>query len=127
MQDYAILPTSIMTNDPNDLVLNIKESAAIVRVANGVLIRAQQRGIVRIRIQDLHDPHITCDILVHDVLYVPGLSRRLLSVDQWNASGGEIWFHPQHTTLRAVDSDTGESQFNSTQRLHSYTTCHEGF
>jgi hypothetical protein len=24
-------------------------------------------------------------------------------------AGGEIWFHPQHTTLRAVDSDTGES------------------
>jgi hypothetical protein len=101
--------SSHMTNDPTDLVLNVEESAAVVQVANGVLIRAQQRGTVRIRIQDLQDPHITCDILVHDVLHVPGLSRRLLSVDQWNASGGEMWFHPQHTALRAVDSDTGES------------------
>jgi hypothetical protein len=65
---------------------------------------------VRIRIQDLNDPHIPCDILVHDVLCVPGLSRRLLSADQWNAAGGKIWFHPNHTTLRAVDSDTGEAQ-----------------
>ena len=52
---------------------------------------------------------MTCDILVHDVLYVPGLSRRLLSVDQWNAAGGEIWFHPEHTTLCAVDSESGEA------------------
>jgi hypothetical protein len=102
--------SSYMTNDESDLVLNVEESLAVVQVANGVLIRAQLRGTVRIRIQDLNDPHISCDILVHDVLYVPGLSRRLLSVDQWNAAGGEIWFHPDHTTLRAVDSDTGEAQ-----------------
>jgi hypothetical protein len=62
--------SSHMTNNLSDLVLNIEESAAVVQVANGVLICAQQCGTVRIRIQDLHDPHITCDILVHDVLYI---------------------------------------------------------
>jgi hypothetical protein len=101
--------SSHMTNDEADLVLNREESNAIVQVANGALIRAELRGTVRVRIQDLNNPHISCDMLIHDVLYVPGLSRRLLSVDQWNAAGGEIWFHPEHTTLRAVDSDTGES------------------
>jgi hypothetical protein len=87
LQDWLIHSgaSSHMTNNLTDLVLNIEESAAVVQVANRVLIPAQQRGTVQIRIQDLHDPHITCDILVHDVLYIPGLSRRLLSVDQWNA------------------------------------------
>jgi hypothetical protein len=84
-----------------------------VQVTNGVLVRAQQRGTVRIRIQDLHNPHITCDILVHDMLHVPGLSWCLLSVNQWNASGRKTWFHPKHTTLQAVDSDTGESHLFS--------------
>jgi hypothetical protein len=120
--------SSHMTNNLTDLVLNIEESAAVVQVANGVLIRAQQRGTVRIRIQDLHDPHITCDILVHDVLYIPDLSRRLLSVDQWNASGGEIWFHPQvHATLRAVDSDTSESHLFSVAKPFTLLRNLDGF
>jgi hypothetical protein len=88
-----------MTNNQADLVLNIEESNAVVRVANGVLIRAELRGTVRVRIEDVHDMQNSCDIYIHDALYVPGLSRRLLSVDQWNAAGGEIWFHPKHTTL----------------------------
>ena len=101
--------SSHITPHAEDSILNVEESNAVVQVANGVLIRAELRGTVRIRLQDLNDPRITCDILVHGVLYVPGLSRRLLSVDQWNAAGGEIWFHPQHTTLCAVDSKSGEA------------------
>ena len=61
------------------------------------------------KFQDLNDPCITCGILAHDVPHVPGLSCRLLSVDQWNAARGEIWFHPQHTTLRDVDIESGEA------------------
>jgi hypothetical protein len=78
---------SHMTNNEADLALNREESNAVVQVANGVLIRAELRGTVRVRIQDLNHPHISCNMLIHDVLYVPGLSRRLLSVDQWNAGG----------------------------------------
>jgi hypothetical protein len=98
-----------MTNDEANLALNQEESNAVVQVADGVLTRAELRGTVRVCVQDLNDPHISCDMLIHDVLCVPGSSRRLLSVDQWNAAGGETWFHPEHTTLQAVDSDTGES------------------
>jgi hypothetical protein len=101
--------SSHVTPHVEDLILNVEESNAVVQVANGALIRAELRGTARIRIQDLNDPRITCDILAHDVLHVPGLSRRLLSVDQWNAAGGEIWFHPEHTALRAVDSESGEA------------------
>ena len=55
-----------MTPYAEDLILNIEESNAV--------IRAELCGTVRIRIQDIKDPRITCYILVHDVLHhVPGL------------------------------------------------------
>jgi hypothetical protein len=101
--------SSHMTNNAANLVLNIEESNAVVQVANGVLMRAESRGTARARMQDLVDPHLSCDVHVHDVLCAPGLSRHLLLVDQWNAAGGETLFHPQHATLRAVNSDTGEA------------------
>jgi hypothetical protein len=66
--------SSHMTNNHADLVLNVEESNAVVQVANDVLIRAELRGTVQVRIE-----------------------------------GVETWFHPKHTTLHAVDSDTGEA------------------
>lgn len=67
--------SSHMSPHAEDLIMNVKESDAVVQVASGVIVRAELRGTVqiRIRIQDLNDPRITCDILVHDVLHVPGL------------------------------------------------------
>jgi transposase InsO family protein len=102
--------SSHMTPHRSDLVHNVERSHAIVEVANGVLIRAELRGTVRIKLVDINDATQSCDILVHDVLYVPGLSRRLLSVDQWMAAGGDIHFNMNHTTIRVVDSDTDESR-----------------
>ena len=101
--------SSHMTPHRSDLLANVERSHAIVEVANGVLIHATLRGTVRIKLTDLDDPARSCDILVHDVLYVPGLSRRLLSVDQWMAAGGDIHFNLTYTTIRVVDSDTDES------------------
>jgi hypothetical protein len=101
--------SSHMTPNQQDLQYNIEPSTAVVEVANGVLIRAQRRGTVRIRLTDINDSRHTCDILVHDVLWVPGLSRRLLSVDQWMAPGGAIHFNADYTTIRVVDSDTNET------------------
>jgi hypothetical protein len=102
--------SSHMTPHRSDLVHNVERSHAIVEVANGVLIRAELRGTVRIKLVDINDAEQSCDILVHDVIYVPGLSRRLLSVDQWMAAGGDIHFNMNHTTIRVVDSDTDESR-----------------
>jgi hypothetical protein len=98
-----------MTPNQQDLQYNIEPSTAIVEVANGVLIRAQQRGTVQIRLTDINDSRRTCDILVHDVLWIPGLSRRLLSVDQWMAAGGAIHFNADYTTICVVDSDTNKT------------------
>jgi hypothetical protein len=42
------------------------------------------------------------------VLWVPTLSRRLLSVDQWMAAGGDTHFNVDYTTIRIVDSGTEE-------------------
>jgi hypothetical protein len=60
---------------------------------------------------DLNDSQLLCDICIHDVPHAPRPSRRLPSVDQeWNAARGETWFHPEHATLQAVDSDAGEAR-----------------
>jgi hypothetical protein len=98
-----------MTPHRSDLLHNIERSQAIVEVANGVLIKAELRGTARIKLHDINDANQSCDILVHDVLCVPGLSRRLLSVDQWMAAGGDIHFNLEHTAVRVVDSDTDEA------------------
>jgi hypothetical protein len=101
--------SSHMTPNQHELQYNIEPSTAIVEVANGLFIRAQRRGTVQIRLTDINDSRRTCDILVHDVMWVPGLSRRLLSVDQWMADGGAIHFNADHTTICVVDRDTNET------------------
>jgi hypothetical protein len=100
--------SSHMTPHRSDLLYNVERSQAIVEVANGVLIKAELCGTVRIKLHDINDANQSCDVLVHDVLCVPGLSR-LLSVDQWMAAGGDIHFNLEHATIRVVDSDTDEA------------------
>jgi hypothetical protein len=99
-----------MMHYQDDLILNVEESNAVVQVVNSVLIVQASQPAETIR-----NPNITCDILVHNVLWVPDLSRHLLSVGQWNKAGGEILFGPYHTplTLRAIHSETGEAHYFS--------------
>ena len=61
------------------------------------------------------------------MLYVPGLSKRLLSVRQWNTTGGDVLFDIDHCILSIMDSATNE-RFNmavkppyadSDEELHS--------
>ena len=78
-----------MTPFFEDLIGNVTDTEAIVEVANGILTEAPKQGTVKIKIEDINDGR-TCDVLLHNVLYVPGLSRRLLSVRQWNVTGGNI-------------------------------------
>jgi hypothetical protein len=54
--------SSHMTPHLNDLILNVTDSNAVVQVANGVLIQANQCGTVRIRIQDINNDNITCPL-----------------------------------------------------------------
>ena len=48
-------------------------------------------------------------MLQEDVLYEPGLSKKLLSVRQWNITGGDVHFDINHCTLSVLDSNTNQS------------------
>ena len=70
-----------------------------------VLTPAPLQGTVKIHIQDIYT-YEECFVFLHDVLYVPGLSRRLLSVRQWNTTGGDVLFEMDHCVLSVLDADS---------------------
>jgi hypothetical protein len=102
--------SSHMTPHRSDLLCNLERSQAHVEVADGALIKAEVRGTARIKLHDINAANQSCDVLVHNILCVPGLSRGLLSVDQLVAAGGDIHFNLERATVRVVDSDTDEAR-----------------
>ena len=80
-----------MTPYKSDLISDIKKSKILVQVANGNIVQADSIGSIKIRINDITGKP-SQDILLEEVLYVPGLSRRLFSVPQWTNAGGACSF-----------------------------------
>ena len=72
-----------------DFIGPTRMSKCNVEVATGVLVPGKSVGTVKIRITDIKT-HETCYVLLNNVIHVPGLNRRLISVHQWNLSGGNI-------------------------------------
>ena len=62
-----------MTPFPEDLILDITSSKSLVEVANGNIVKAPKKGTVKIKIVDVIN-NSTYNILLEDVLLVPGLS-----------------------------------------------------
>ena len=56
------------------------------------------------------------DLLVDDVLYVPGLSRRLFSVTQWTSSGGELSFNGDICNIAYEDNNVPPTTMRMTLR-----------
>ena len=48
-------------------------------------------------------------MLLSNVIHVPGLNRRLISVRQWNLSGGNISFNIDHCIIKVRNNETGET------------------
>ena len=65
------------------------------------------QGTVKIHIVDILNGN-ECFILMHDVLFVPEISRRLLSVRQWNITGGDVTFDINHCVLTVCNHTTEE-------------------
>ena len=91
-----------MTPHKEDLICDLTDSTCVVEVATGVLTRAPKIGTAKIRIDDISTGDC-CYVLVHNVLYVPGLNKRLLSVRQWNLNGGNILFELEHCLISFYD------------------------
>jgi hypothetical protein len=64
---------------------------SVVETANGGIVRVTHRGSVRILMCDTFRPENTIVVKLFNVLHVPGLSRRLLSVHEWNSCNGQIY------------------------------------
>jgi hypothetical protein len=100
--------SSYMTPYRSDFFDALDDSKAFVEVANGILVPAAGEGSVKIRIMDIVDFSVI-DVILHNVLLVPGLNRRLLSVSQWNIDGGHVNFSPEFCHLTIIDSETNEN------------------
>ena len=100
-----------MTPFKEDLIRDVCKSQAIIEVANGNLVKAPLQGTARIRIIDVKT-NISRDILLDNILYVPGLSRRLFSVTQWTQSGGHLIFNGDLCQLAYTDEHNPKFNFN---------------
>ena len=74
-------------------------------------MKAPKKGTALIRIIDVQT-HSTFDVLLEDVLYVPGLSRRLFSVTQWTQSGGSLFFEGTTCKICYDDEDNTSNKFS---------------
>jgi hypothetical protein len=60
---------------------------------------------------DMNDPSKNRDIIVEDVLLVPGLKWQLFSVTHWMECNGSITFLPDKTQIK-LDDDNGNRVFS---------------
>jgi hypothetical protein len=77
-----------MSNNINDFHVPLEPYETLVEVANRGVTHVQHRGKVDVLINDTYRPDNAIIVTLNNVLYVPGLTRRLLSVHEWNACGG---------------------------------------
>ncbi len=105
-----------MTPVLSDLIDDVTDSTQLVQVANGVIIPAPKKGTARIRLFDINGL-APVDVLLANVLYTPGLNRRLLSVPQWNEAGGSISFSANYTEMTLLDDSTVDKTI--TVRVHA--------
>jgi hypothetical protein len=88
-----------MTNNIEDF------HGTYVEVANGGVTEVQYRGKVHVLINDSFRPDNTIIVTLNNVLYVPGLNKRLLSSNEWNACGGYITLYPDRAILDIYSRD----------------------
>jgi hypothetical protein len=67
--------------------------------------KQQTQESVDIYISDVFKPGNAIIVQVNNVMYVPGLTRRLVSVREWNACGGQILHLQDRTRVEVYDDD----------------------
>jgi hypothetical protein len=97
--------TAHMSNNINDFHVPLEPYETLVEVANGGVTHVQHRGKVDVLINDTYRPDNAIMVTLNNVLYVPGLTRRLLSVHEWNACGGWITLRPDRAILDVYSRD----------------------
>jgi hypothetical protein len=77
----------------------------LVEVANGGVTHVSHRGRTRVHIRDLFQTNHSALVTLNNVLYVPGLTRRLISVVEWNSCGGHILFLKDRIQMEIFNDD----------------------
>jgi hypothetical protein len=95
--------TAHMTNCQLDFNGILTPYESLVETANGGVIHVTHRGNVDIYLDDAFHPGNSIIIEVKNVLYVPGLTRRLISVSEWNACGGQILHLKERTRVEVYN------------------------
>jgi hypothetical protein len=82
-----------MTPYSHDFTSNLEPHHTLVETANGGLVEVEEKGTVKLLINDAFNHNNETTIYLNDVLYVPQLNRRLFSVvAEWNRCGGTVTF-----------------------------------
>jgi hypothetical protein len=84
--------TAHMSNCLDDFIGLLERYETLVEVANGGVTHVSHRGRTRVHIRDLFQTNHSALVTLSNVLYVPGLTRRLISIVEWNSCGGHILF-----------------------------------
>ena len=97
-----------MTPHREDFVDHLMDFSCAVEVATGTLVPCYFQGTVSIKITNVNtfDEYI---VHLDNVLYVPDLSKRLLSVRHWNSTGDDIVFKMNHCVLTVCDYENNDS------------------
>ncbi|KAG7362456.1 integrase core domain containing protein [Nitzschia inconspicua] len=97
--------TAHMSPVREDFIGDLEPHQTMVEVANGSLVEVQWRGTVKLLLIDKFDRSNQAMVYLRNVLYVPMLSRRLLSVAEWNQCGGQINFLTDKCRVQILDSN----------------------
>ena len=84
--------TTHMTPEGSDFVGPLEEYHTLVEIANGAMVEVSKRGTVKLRINDFFRRYHYVQVYLNNVLWVPNLNRRLMSVAEWNQCGGQALF-----------------------------------
>jgi hypothetical protein len=98
--------TDHMTPHYEDFVEGVNTCETTVEFANGAKVPVERRGTVKVVVQDIFDANHRVVLLLENVLHVPGLNRRFLSVRGWNSAGGSLHFLPDRCRMAFPPDDT---------------------
>ncbi len=119
--------TQHMTPRLMDLTNVVEGQRLGVEVANGHIIKCSTTGDVKIRMQDDNCSNFTATL--KDVMYVPGLSRRLFSITKFACHGhkaliqdnGIILYFEPHAAAVTLSPLSGTNSMAAGIRVHTST------
>jgi hypothetical protein len=80
---------------------------SVVETSKGSIVRVTHKGSVKILMCDAFRPDHTIVVKLYNVLHVPGLTKRLFSVHEWNSCDGQVY---HMTDRQRVEIYNGDNQ-----------------